>query len=123
MTGIQDVWDLLLRHRNGCQVSFHSSECNPRRTVYGSIEGTEGAFSWEYNRPSTIIFHKNAPPHTPGVPLEINIHTPDAIEDFIDRWRRGVPPAVPLEEGLWSVIPPIYARKSAREGRVFRLPR
>ena len=121
-TCVEDIWDLLLKHRNGCQISFHSSECNPRCTVYGSIEGSEGALSWEYNDPSTIIYHKNAPPHTPGVPVEINIPTPDAIEDFIDRWRKGLPPAVSLEEGLWAVIPPLYARKSAREGRLVELP-
>ena len=42
--------------------------------------------------------------------------------EFISRIRRGEPPEVTLEDGLWSVLPPIYARESAATGNVSIFP-
>lgn len=69
-----------------------------------------------------IIFYKGAHERREGEPLPVPGTVPDALEEFISRIRRGEPPEVTLEDGLWSVLPPIYARESAATGNVSIFP-
>ena len=118
---LEDVWDLIIRQKSGCQISFHSSERNPRYTVCGYLEGTEGSLEWEWNNPSRIVFYRGAHERRNGEELPVPQTAPDALEDFILRLRKGEAPGVSLEDALWSVLPPIYARESAADGmrRIF----
>jgi len=119
---LEDLWDLIIKQKSGCQISFHSSERNPRYSVHGYLEGTKGSLEWEWNNPSKIIFYKGAHERREGEPLPVPGTVPDALEEFISRIRRGEPPEVTLEDGLWSVLPPIYARESATTGNVSIFP-
>ena len=121
-TCVEDTWDLMIRQKSGCQISFHSSERNPHFTVKGYLEGTGGSLEWEWNVESSIIFHEMSTKRKPGVVIPVNENIPDALEEFIERYREGKPPMVSLEDGLWSVLPPIFARKSAAAGKVIEFP-
>lgn len=121
---VEDTWDLIMKLENGCQVSFHSSNRNPRFTVLGDLEGDKGTLSWEWTDPSSISFldavnHKR----TPGVPVPVDSDIPDAVETFITRYSAGKEPVVSLEDGLWSVLPPIYARESVETGKIVFFPK
>lgn len=119
---VEDGWDLIIKQKSGCQISFHSSETNPRFTVNGYLEGTEGSLEWEWNSPSTITFYKDSFSKRAGEIIPVNEDIPDALEEFIERYRAGKEPMVSLEDGLWSVLPPIFARESAASGKVVSFP-
>ena len=121
-TFVEDGWDLIMRQKSGCQISFHSSERNPRFTVKGYLEGTEGSLEWEWNDPSTITYYKMEVSKKPGEVIPVNNDIPDALVEFIERYQAGLPPMVSLEDGLWAVLPPIYARKSAAAGKIVAFP-
>lgn len=119
---IEDIWDLIIKQKSGCQISFHSSECNPHFTVHGYLEGTKGSLSWEWNDPSTIVFYKNSLAKTEGEIIPVYKTIPDALEEFIERYREGKDPMVSLEDGLWAVLPPIFARESVATGKIASFP-
>ena len=119
---VEDVWDLILKQKSGCQISFHSSESNPKFTVSGYLEGTGGSLEWEWNEPSRIVFYKNSLSRSAGEVIPVDENIPDALEEFIERYQAGKAPMISLEDGLWSVLPPIYARESAATGRVVSFP-
>lgn len=119
---VEDGWDLIMKQKSGCQISFHSSESNPRFTVRGYLEGTEGSLEWDWNNHSTITFYKDCLSKSAGEVIPVNEDIPDALEEFIERYRSGKEPMVSLEDGLWAVLPPIYARESAASGRVVSFP-
>lgn len=122
-TCIEDVWDLLIKLDSGAQVSFHSSETNPFYSVHGYLEGREGSLEWEWNNPSRITLYKGtSPSNRVSQVLPVPEKAPDALMDFIHRYQSGEAPAVTLEDGLWSVLPPIYARESAASGKVVCFP-
>ena len=119
---VEDIWDLIIKQRNGCQISFHSSERNPKYTVSGYLEGTNGSLEWEWNQPSTITYFQGLHQRSAGEAIHVPDEAPDALEEFIARFKSGAPPAVSLEDGLWSVLPPVYARESVRTGTLQSFP-
>lgn len=119
---VEDGWDLIMKQKSGCQISFHSSETNPRFTVCGYLEGTEGSLEWEWNVNSKIVFFKDSLSKSAGEVIPVKEDIPDALEEFIERYRAGKDPMVSLEDGLWSVLPPIYARESAASGQAVTFP-
>ncbi len=118
----EDTWDLIIKQKSRCQISFHSSERNPKFSVSGYLEGTDGTLEWEWNDPSRILFYENLTSRKPGVEIPVQEAIPDALEEFIERYRAGLAPMVSLEDGLWSVLPPIFARESAASGKVAAFP-
>ncbi len=95
---------------------------NPRFTVIGYLEGTAGSLEYEWNDPSSITFFPGGRGKTSGEPIPVENNIPDALEEFIERFRAGKKPVVSLSDGLWSVLPPIYARESARTGKTQFFP-
>ena len=121
---VEDAWDIIMKLESGCQVSFHSSNRNPKFTVLGELEGDKGTLTWEWTVPSTIsFFDASNYKRTPGVPVHVDTDVPDAVETFIARYSAGKEPIVSLEDGRWSVLPPIYARESADTGKVVSFPK
>jgi predicted dehydrogenase len=122
-TGIEDVWDIILRHQGACLSSLHESIVrNPKQTQLGYIEGTKGSLEYEWSTPSRLIFHKNSSKRLSGVEVGIPQQIPDQLEDFIMRFKAGLQPSVTLEDGIWSILPPIYARKCVKTGMVQHFP-
>jgi predicted dehydrogenase len=119
---VEDGWDLLIKQKSGCQISFHSSEANPRFTVLGNLEGTKGSLEWEWNLKSRIVYYKDSLTRSAGEEIPVYETIPDGLEEFIERYQAGKPPMVSLEDGLWSVLPPIFARKSVASGRIMPFP-
>ena len=119
---IEDIWDLIIKLESGAQVSFHSSERNPRLTTCGHLEGSEGSLEWEWSNPSRIMFCRGTGEKYEHQLLPVPEEAPDAVMDFISRYQSGEAPAVSLEDGLWSVLPAIYARESAATGKVIPFP-
>lgn len=116
-TCVEDVWDLIIRQKSGKQIVFHSSAFNPSHTVSGWLEGTNGSLEWEWNDPSRIAYYPFVRRRGPCEIIPVAEKAPDALKTFIERFRKGEPPEIPLEDGLWSVLPSIYARESAKLGR------
>ncbi len=122
-TAIEDVWDIILKHRAGCLSSVHESIVrNPKQTQLGYIEGTKGSLEYEWNTPSRLVFYQNSSKRSAGVEIEIPQQIPDQLEDFIARFKTGLQPSVTLEDGLWSILPPIYARQCVKTGMLQRFP-
>ncbi len=122
MTCMEDIWDIILTQKNGQQISMHASMRNPRFTVKGYLEGTAGSLEYEWNDPSSITFFPAGCGKTPGTAIPVETQIPDAIEEFIDRFQAGKKPLVSLADGIWSILPPIYARQAALSGKIQHFP-
>ena len=121
-TCVEDLWDLIIKQESGSQISFHGTEINPRYTVYGYLEGTKATLEWEWNNPSRIVYCAGSVNEKEYKVLPVPEEVPDAVLDFISRYQNGEAPAVSLEDGIWSVLPAIYARESAKSGTFIRFP-
>ena len=119
---LEDIWDLILTQKNGQHISMHASMRNPRFTVNGYLEGTKGSLEYEWNDPSSITFFPGGCGKTPGEPIPVETNIPDALEEFIERFKSGKKPVVSLEDGIWSILPPIYARECAKTGKIQYFP-
>lgn len=119
---LEDIWDFILTQKNGPHISMHASMRNPRFTVIGYLEGTAGSLEYEWNDPSSITFFPGGRGKTSGEPIPVENNIPDALEEFIESFRAGKKPVVSLSDGIWSVLPPIYARESARTGKTQFFP-
>ena len=119
---IEDLWDLTIKHKSGCQTSFHFCESNSKFTLHGYIEGTKGTLEWEWNNPSTITFYESCNTKKAGVPIPVNEPAPDALEEFIRRMKNNEPAEVSVADGLWASLPPCYARKSVKERKICDFP-
>lgn len=115
-TCVEDVWDLIIGQKGGRQIFFHSSAFNPSHTVSGWLEGTDGSLEWEWNEPSRISYYPFVRRRGPCEIIPVVEKAPDALQTFIERFRRCEPPEISLEDGLWSILPPIYARESVKLG-------
>lgn len=124
---IEDTWDILLRYESGVLVNFHSSMNNPRGTEMGWIEGTNGSLEWEWNKPSRLLYYsKGERKHNKPEVIPMNgmpeAATQFAFGRFIDSLNDGKNYGPSLNDGLWSSLIPLMARKSAEERRTLDFP-
>ncbi|OQA81853.1 MAG: 1,5-anhydro-D-fructose reductase [Lentisphaerae bacterium ADurb.Bin242] len=123
-TCMEDVWNLIFTQGEDTLTSIHHSLRNCIFTQVGYAEGMEGTLRWEWNNPSSVTLYPKTYSAQSGIPVPLvkNVGPEDQLDDFITRFKTGLPPAVDLEDGLWSVLPPIYARESVRSGTVQKFP-
>lgn len=119
---IEDLWDIMIRQKNGCQITFHSSFINPKFTLKGYLEGTNGTLEYEWNDPSTITYYPRKNVRAPGEVIPVPEEVTDALEEFIRRMQNNEPVEVSVGDGLWSILPPVYARESVEKGTFSKFP-
>lgn len=119
---IEDLWDIMIRQKNGCLITFHNSYINPEFTLKGYLEGTNGTLKFEWNNPSTITYYPRKNERAPGEVIPVPEEVTDALEEFIRRMQNNEPVEVSVGDGLWSSLPPIYARESAEKGGFAKFP-
>lgn len=119
---IEDLWDIMIRQKNGCIITFHNSYINPEFTLKGSLEGTMGTLKFEWNTPSSITYYPRKNQRSPGEEIPVPEEVTDALEEFISRMQNHKPVEVSVGDGLWSILPPIYARESVEKGTFCAFP-
>ncbi len=120
---VEDTWNILVEYASGVLLSFHSSMRNSRCTETGWIEGTEGALEWEWSDHSKIHLYPQTGERRKAIPLEISEPDIDPLTDFLDRYSKGEPPSVSVEDALWSVILALLARDSDANKTVLHFPK
>ena len=119
---LEDIWEIMIRMQNGGMITFHNSYINPKFTLSGYLEGTDGTLEWEWNDPSRIVYYPRKNQRAPGEVIPVPDEVTDALEEFIRRMQKNEPVEVSVADGLWSILPPIYARESAENGNICRFP-
>lgn len=120
---IEDTVNVILQYVDGALASGHYSLHNPRNTIMGWVEGTEGAVEFEWGEPSRIAIYEyqQKPHHEPvevkEMPAGFDEATRDGMVDFVKAVRGKIDVRVTIDDAIKSVQVGLLARRSHDEGR------
>lgn len=124
-SNIEDLWELIMTQGEDTQTSLRYSFRNSIFREGGYIEGEKGTIEYIWSNPSILnLYESSFTKKDPvSIPLVENLGPEDQLDDFIERYKNGLRPDVDLEDGIWSILPPIYARESAATGKTIAFPK